>query len=138
MSAHDDLLAAVAAAPDDDGPRLVMADWFEEHGDPDRAEFIRLQLALAKKDEYDPVFATLTAKENDLLRENGHRWKIPELRGRQELRRGFVEFVWLPGDKLLKQADLVSAGAHGDGFESERGGRPVERPRPTALPIPHS
>ena len=41
------LLAAVCAAPEDDAPRLVMADWFDEHGDPERAEFIRVQIQLA-------------------------------------------------------------------------------------------
>lgn len=38
------LLAAVAAAPGDDVPRLVYADWLDEHGRPERAEFIRLQI----------------------------------------------------------------------------------------------
>jgi uncharacterized protein (TIGR02996 family) len=36
------LLAAVADAPDDDGPRLVYADWLSERDDP-RGEFIALQ-----------------------------------------------------------------------------------------------
>jgi uncharacterized protein (TIGR02996 family) len=39
------LLAAVAAAPDDDVPRLVYADWLDEHDRPERAEFVRLQIA---------------------------------------------------------------------------------------------
>ena len=39
---HDDaFLQAILDAPDDDTPRLVYADWLEEHGQPDRAEFIR-------------------------------------------------------------------------------------------------
>jgi uncharacterized protein (TIGR02996 family) len=33
------LLASVLAAPDDDLPRLVLADWLEENGQPERAEF---------------------------------------------------------------------------------------------------
>lgn len=40
------LLAAVKAAPADDLPRLVMADWLEEHDQPDWAEFIRAQCEL--------------------------------------------------------------------------------------------
>jgi uncharacterized protein (TIGR02996 family) len=40
------LLHAVAETPYDDAPRLVCADWLEEHGDPDRAEFIRVQCEL--------------------------------------------------------------------------------------------
>src|SRR4051812_5383520 len=42
MSRADALLAAIAEAPDDDAPRLVYADWLEEHGDDARAEFIRV------------------------------------------------------------------------------------------------
>ena len=33
--------------PEDDTPRLVLADFLEDHGDHDRAEFIRLQCRLA-------------------------------------------------------------------------------------------
>jgi len=35
------LLDAVLENPDDDLPRLVYADYLDEHGDPKRAEFIR-------------------------------------------------------------------------------------------------
>lgn len=38
------MLAAIEAAPDEDGPRLVYADWLQQRGDP-RGEFIALQLA---------------------------------------------------------------------------------------------
>jgi len=31
----------VLVAPDDDAPRLVYADWLEEHGQPERAGLIR-------------------------------------------------------------------------------------------------
>jgi len=37
------LLAAILAAPDDDLPRLVAADWLEERGFAERAELIRVQ-----------------------------------------------------------------------------------------------
>ena len=42
------LLAAVLADPDDDAPRLIYADWLDEQGDCDRAEFIRVQCELAR------------------------------------------------------------------------------------------
>jgi uncharacterized protein (TIGR02996 family) len=45
-----DLLAAVLDSPSDDAPRLVYADWLDEHGQADRAEFIRLQCELARSD----------------------------------------------------------------------------------------
>jgi uncharacterized protein (TIGR02996 family) len=45
---HDAFLQAILDAPADDTPRLVYADWLEEHGQPDRGEFIRVQCALAR------------------------------------------------------------------------------------------
>jgi uncharacterized protein (TIGR02996 family) len=44
------LLKAVVASPDDDLPRLVAADWLDEHGEGERAEFIRVQIERAKAD----------------------------------------------------------------------------------------
>ena len=35
------LLQAVVESPADDLPRLVAADWLDEHGDAERAEIIR-------------------------------------------------------------------------------------------------
>ncbi|MFT3708319.1 MAG: TIGR02996 domain-containing protein [Archangium sp.] len=42
------MLLAICAAPDDDTPRAVYADWLTEHQDP-RGEFITLQLRRARK-----------------------------------------------------------------------------------------
>jgi uncharacterized protein (TIGR02996 family) len=42
------LLKAVFANPDDDLPRLVYADWLDENGQGERAEFVRVQCELAK------------------------------------------------------------------------------------------
>lgn len=40
-----EFLAKICAEPDEDTHRLVFADWVEENGDPDRAEFVRCQFA---------------------------------------------------------------------------------------------
>jgi uncharacterized protein (TIGR02996 family) len=48
MSDRDALLAAIRANPDEDAPRLVFADWLQENGDLLRAEFIRVQVELAR------------------------------------------------------------------------------------------
>jgi uncharacterized protein (TIGR02996 family) len=45
------LLAAVTAAPEDDLPRLAYADFRGEQGDDGRAEFIRVQIELARVGE---------------------------------------------------------------------------------------
>jgi uncharacterized protein (TIGR02996 family) len=81
------LLAAVRAAPADDAPRLVYADWLDEHGQPERAEFIRLQCELARTD--DPALrrreAELLAAHHDAL---AGPLAAPHLRFRFE--RGFI------------------------------------------------
>lgn len=46
-AARAGLLRAIIANPADDTPRLILADYLEDHGDSDRAEFIRVQCALA-------------------------------------------------------------------------------------------
>jgi uncharacterized protein (TIGR02996 family) len=62
MSDREALLTAVFASPADDAPRLVYADWLDEHGQPERAEFIRVQCELARTD--DPA---LRRRETELL-----------------------------------------------------------------------
>jgi uncharacterized protein (TIGR02996 family) len=42
------LRAAILSAPDEDWPRLVYADWLDDRGQPERAEFIRLQIEQAR------------------------------------------------------------------------------------------
>ena len=45
------LLAAVAAAPLDDAPRLVYADWLQEQGADEEAEYVRAVVALSHPPE---------------------------------------------------------------------------------------
>jgi uncharacterized protein (TIGR02996 family) len=44
MSKYEGFLQAILAEPDDETHRLVCADWLEEQGDEDRAEFIKQRL----------------------------------------------------------------------------------------------
>jgi uncharacterized protein (TIGR02996 family) len=63
------LLAAVYENPLDDAPRLVLADWLQEHGDP-WGEFIALQFeARARKLTRDEA-----AKATSLLKRHGKSW----------------------------------------------------------------
>ena len=55
-------LRAIAENPDEDTPRLVFADWLDEHGHHQRAELIRLQIWLACADPCDAGYAEKTAK----------------------------------------------------------------------------
>jgi uncharacterized protein (TIGR02996 family) len=50
---HDDLIRAIIEDPDDDGPRLVYADFLDERNDP-RGELIRVQCERATLAEDDP------------------------------------------------------------------------------------
>ena len=70
------LLRAVLETPDDDLPRLVMADWFDEHGDPERAEYIRASINFAKEyidppKEYLPGMM-MSARQFAVSKNQGH------------------------------------------------------------------
>lgn len=60
------LLQAIIDSPDDDGLRLVYADFLEERGEPERATFIRVQIELANLPQADERRVSLEAKEREL------------------------------------------------------------------------
>src|SRR5687768_4967187 len=66
MDDEEAFLKAIAAAPADDGSRLVYADWLEEHGRPERDEFIRAQCELARP-RTAPARRRLAAWAEELL-----------------------------------------------------------------------
>ncbi|MCX5743650.1 MAG: TIGR02996 domain-containing protein [Proteobacteria bacterium] len=66
------LFDAVWAAPDDDAPRLVLADFLTERGDP-RGEFIMLQLAHAA----GALDAAGKKREKELLKRHKKLWLGP-------------------------------------------------------------
>jgi uncharacterized protein (TIGR02996 family) len=87
-------LEAILAHPGDDTPRLIFADWLEEQGDSDRAEFIRVQVHRASLPEWDARQVRLRLRERALLAQHGPEWKatLPSIPGVHwdEFRRGFV------------------------------------------------
>ena len=78
MSDFDALLNAVCDNLADDTPRLVFADWFEDHGEPVRAAFIRLQAAAANRFDFDPTARPDPDAERaaELERLHGARWPL--------------------------------------------------------------
>jgi uncharacterized protein (TIGR02996 family) len=90
------LLAAVAAAPADDAPRLVYADWLTQQGDP-RGELISIQCKLAQADE-----AALAARELELLDAHRDAWaaELGLAGGQVVFRRGFPDQVLVTLDGL--------------------------------------
>jgi uncharacterized protein (TIGR02996 family) len=74
MTDHEALVRAVAAMPDADHPRLVLADWLEEEeGDAAQAEFIRTQVALNHVPPWDALSVRVRHRQPQLL--TGTPWK---------------------------------------------------------------
>ena len=70
----DDIVANI----DDDTPRLVYADWLDENGQPERAEFIRVQCELARAEPWTPRHSELSARAKALLSPaNIEAWTVP-------------------------------------------------------------
>src|SRR5262249_9638536 len=106
MTHNEAFLQAIREAPDDDAVRLIYADWLEEHGQPERAEFIRVQCALARG-AAGPRRAELEARQRLLLERHGRQWATPVsrlVRG-WEVRRGFVDAVSIDRQTFLAGAD---------------------------------
>jgi uncharacterized protein (TIGR02996 family) len=95
-----DLIAAIAAAPDDDAPRLVYADWLQARDDP-RGELIALECRLAAG--ADPA---LSARADELRAAHLAAWLAPLYaivpEAGFELRRGLVEHAALHRDDDLE------------------------------------
>jgi uncharacterized protein (TIGR02996 family) len=113
-------LADIIAHPDDDAPRLVYADWLEDHGEPARAEFIRVQIEMERPDIDPRRLAILQNRERALERRHGKAWRafMPRwARKSSEFRRGFVTVLYgtarlflRDGPRLLEQAPITELG----------------------------
>ena len=62
----------------DDRPRLIYADFLDDSGEPERAELIRVQLALSKLSEDDPRRPALSDRQAELLTRNRAEWTRSE------------------------------------------------------------
>ena len=126
-------LAKIIAEPAEDTHRLVFADWLDERGDRPRAEFVRVQVELARLDADGPVrtplWDALSARERDLFLGWAGWWVRPlPVRGAVALshpdctvtcgvanpvvytfRRGFVSTVRCAAADWLSRGDAVRA-----------------------------
>lgn len=89
-------LRAIAETPDDDTPRLVFADWLDENGRRERAEFIRVEVEIAQTQPGDPRRGPLFGRRDALYRAHAAEWfalfgkdRVPAFR----TERGFVTEV---------------------------------------------
>jgi len=116
------LLAAIVATPDDDLPRLVYADWLDEHDQPERAEFIRVQCEAARieceaarTNRASPAHTKLIERSSRLLRAHAADWFGPltdERVGSHIItRRGFVDRLVLTTERFTDHADIIFAHA---------------------------
>lgn len=98
-------LDAIRAAPADDHPREVYADWLEERGEP-LGRFIRVQCAIAR----EPT-ATLEAEQRALLEAHETKWLEPihAFIERATWKRGFVTEIEAHAATFAKGATAVFA-----------------------------
>jgi uncharacterized protein (TIGR02996 family) len=99
----DDIVANI----DDDTPRLVYADWLEENGQDERAEFIRVQIERARLPVWDADQVRLSLREQELLMWHGEEWlaELPAIEGAkwEGFRRGIVAEVSFASFEALRQ-----------------------------------
>lgn len=108
MTDERTLIEAVKAAPRDDAPRLIFADWLDENEQPERAAFIRWQCANrrsvleAKGVVLEDWFADVIMLPEDLRQWWWDVSRIALSTGRLDWtwtwHRGFVCRVSMPGD----------------------------------------
>lgn len=119
MSDHDALLNAIAEHPEEDTPRLMYADWLEENGEPERADFVRTQVYLAQP-------GLPSGDKPPLVKQNVHyltnwvrEWQaqLPELTGITwgDFNRGLIEEVRATDERpvIAHAADIFAVpGVH--------------------------
>lgn len=84
MNDNEAFIRAILADPGDQATRLVYADWLEENGDQQRAEFLRLDAVLAEKE----------AKQDDRA-EQRERVRTARMRGRLMRLQTTLDPMWL-------------------------------------------
>ncbi len=102
-------IEAIQEHPDDDVHRLVWADWLDDHGQADRATFVRHQVRLERLDEADPARDALEDEADDLLAAHEDEWA-----GRAGLlaldwrwRGGVIERVTVGADTFLEEGEAL-------------------------------
>jgi uncharacterized protein (TIGR02996 family) len=104
MTHHDAFLQAIREAAEDDTPRLVYADWLEENGDSERAEFIRVQCDLARLEPADPRYADLHLRQLEMLARHEREWlgEWADRLVRWDFHRGLLDAVTIAPEPFLR------------------------------------
>ncbi len=106
MTHEEAFLQDILDDPDDDAPRLIFADWLEEHGELLRAEFIRADCELANLSEGDPRQTEVAMRAHALRQRYEPVWRktIPEWAAplRLQLHRGFGAGIYTTTSTFLR------------------------------------
>jgi uncharacterized protein (TIGR02996 family) len=111
----DALFRAICEQPREDTPRLVYADWLQENGQPERAEFIRLQCEAWHLCPAYPTVTEARTAASRLLKKYGDLWhaELPAVVGvtwSDLFVRGFVDAAWVEAKRDVRaQLDAVFA-----------------------------
>jgi uncharacterized protein (TIGR02996 family) len=97
-------LRDVKDRPDDDIPRLILADWLQDMGDP-RGEFVHLQVMRTRLAEDNPAAAEMKKRERQLLRKHAFDWLGPlaDFGSRWTFERGLIHLA-APLERFGKDA----------------------------------
>lgn len=110
VKTEEDFLKEIWAAPLDDGPREVFADWLQQRGDP-RGELIVLQLAIARGRPGDPEQKKRLTRVRALLAEHGRKWMgplEPVVMAEHVFVRGFLHAARVSWRKLAAAPHLMT------------------------------
>ena len=115
LGMEEAFLNAITASPEDDTPRLVFADWLDEHGRRAEAELIRLQCRLdPDRDRYDDsavnALRDRLREPLRLLDDAENRWWLGAANGthvRVAWRRGFVDALKLTVQDFLRHGEAI-------------------------------
>jgi uncharacterized protein (TIGR02996 family) len=119
MTDEPAILAAIAAQPAEDTPRLAYADWLDEHGDAAarvRAEFIRVQCETYKLDRLPSAdiqkHVALYRRQHDILTD--HRRELlgsladDVTQFERVFDRGFLSELTIEADVFLRHAATIA------------------------------
>jgi uncharacterized protein (TIGR02996 family) len=108
MTEREALLRAVCEFPNDDTPRLVFADWLQEHDEEARAEFIRAQVETEWVSLNNAAGERLFFRERELLRVHETSWRaaLPTPFFSHPFVRGFVEAATIGEHRPFQISEL--------------------------------
>ncbi|HZY87133.1 MAG TPA: TIGR02996 domain-containing protein, partial [Gemmataceae bacterium] len=126
---EEGLLADIRDHPEDDAPRLIYADWLDEHEQPLRADLIRVQVERDRPTTDGPDRERLERRSLAILQEQEEGWTAPlrPLVLGLRYRRGLIDEIEVEADRVaehgeewLRFAPTAAWHVHVDGWVAAR------------------